>query len=95
MDAGTTVFLKDKLLVTGWLIRRLYSNQPEKLAALPFGLDSGNLGLLHFVRHSPEIYPLFEEDRFLQHSLQMKSRKIRQYYPIMSILHMAGAVSFG
>lgn len=58
LDVAPERFLEDKLLVTGWLIQKLKFNQ-----RLPFRLAPQCAEFRKFIRNSPEIYHLYEEDR--------------------------------
>lgn len=58
LDVAPERFLEDKLLVTGWLIQKLKLNKK-----LPFRLVPQCKEFREFIRNSPEIYHLYEEDR--------------------------------
>lgn len=90
LDVGPATFLEDKMIVTAWLIRKLQLD-----SNLPFRLSPTCPAFLHFLRNSPEIYGLYDEDRILQHQVQMKKVRMWNYHPLWGTMHMVGAVLYG
>lgn len=87
LDVVPERFLEDKLLVTGWLIEKL---KLDKL--LPFELSPHSENFKNFIRNSPEIYHLYEEDLYLRQ--RAKSYQPWRYQALWPTVHMLGAVAY-
>lgn len=85
VDVSPETFLKDKLLVTSWLIEKLGAHKEY-----PFNQPSTSKEFLDFVRKSPRIYDLFEEDRVVLNHAD----KSWYYNPVWGTLHMLGALIY-
>ena len=88
LDVAPERFLEDKQMVTAWLIEKL---KMDKM--LPFKLSPQNKEFRHFIRTSPEIYHLFEEDRYL-HARKAQNIEMWTYELVWQSLHVIGAVSY-
>jgi hypothetical protein len=88
LDVAPERFLEDKQMITGWLIQKL---KMDKL--LPFQLGPFSKEFRHFIRNSPEIYHLYEEDRYL-HSRKAENVEIWTSEIVWQSMHVIGAVSY-
>ncbi|CAM6001404.1 unnamed protein product [Sphagnum balticum] len=89
MDVVPERFLEDKLLVTGWLLQKL------KLEPL-LDFDFNNYRcerFLQFIRQSPGINPLYEEDAYLLRR-SATFTKFELKGNLWSSLHIVGASGF-
>lgn len=88
LDVAPERFLEDKQMITGWLIQKLKLDKQ-----LPFKLGPHNKEFRAFIRSSPEIYHLYEEDRYLfarhAQNIEMWTHEV-----IWQSMHMVGAVAF-
>lgn len=93
LDVSPQRFLEDKLLVTGWLIDKL--GYRRRLSS-HFKLHSTSQGLLQFLRDSPSIYWLYQEDHsWQQDALRAQTQqRLFTYNRIWRSAHVAGAISF-
>lgn len=73
------------MIVTGWLITRLGLHKQLK-----FSLHSPSNEYRDFLRKSPEIYHLYEEDRYLHARDELKAVKIFTYNNAWLSLHVVG-----
>lgn len=89
LDVVPERFLDDKLMVTSWLIQKL--KRKEKL---PFSLHFTSPGLLEFVRQSPGLYPLFEEDLYLIEREAKGAHNMSSYHTMWFGMHLIGATAF-
>jgi hypothetical protein len=107
LDVSPHYFLQVKLMVTKWLIEkqvnfnnRRYTQYSGKNGsnrfhlAKPFPLNEENI--LKFVRKSPLIYGLYEEDHMhlLAYSGEQQQQHTDGMTPIYGHLHMLGAIGF-
>ena len=79
LDVLPQRFLEDKLRVTGWLIDKLAANVDSRYSRqrLPFRIGARSASLLDFVRNSPEIYHLYDEDHnWQQQEVQRRLVKV-------------------
>lgn len=93
LDVSPQRFLEDKLLVTGWLLEKLgYS---RKLSPY-FKLHSTSQGLLEFLRASPEVYWLYQEDHNWRQDAAraLSQHRLFTYNRLWRSAHISGAVSF-
>ena len=93
LDVLPERFLEDKLRVTSWLIEKLgYRNK------LPFRLGSRSLGLLEFLRKSPDIYHLYDEDHNhvadAARQASEERRRLFTYNHLWRSAHMIGAITY-
>lgn len=87
-DVSSDRFLEDKLLVTRWLLQRLGAHK-----ILPFSLGVNSRPFREFLRQSPGIYMLYEED----HKYVGESPSLEPVWPYETwwcSLHILGAVSY-
>ena len=89
LDVEPERFLEDKQMITGWLIQKLGLDKK-----LPFSLGPLNMEFREFLRNSPEIYHLYEEDRYLRTRHRQKNIQIWSYELIWESMHVIGAVSY-
>jgi len=94
LDVLPQRFLEDKLRVTSWLIEKLgYRNK-----LLPFRLGSHSPELLEFLRKSPDIYHLYDEDHnHLADAARQASeerRRLFTYNHLWRSAHMIGAITY-
>jgi hypothetical protein len=83
-------FLEEKLIVTAWLINALNGDK-----ALPFRLTPGNKEFRYFLRQSPKIYELYEEDHPFRDTKEVPSLEdVGPYTPLWCSLHIVGAVCY-
>lgn len=87
LDVEPERYLDQKLLVTGWLIKKLGLRHHLK-----FTLRPHDNRFLEFLRESKGLYHLYPEDRYIKH-LNPKFHEWR-YHPIWNSLHMLGAIGF-
>ena len=92
LDASNSAYLEDKLIVTGWLIERLISIDSN--LELPFKVQPSDNRFLEFIRNSPEIYHLYEEDKVLISQTKAKRVQMWNYHPLWSSMHMLGAIAY-
>jgi hypothetical protein len=88
LDVAPERFLDDKLMITKWLIQKL---KMDKL--LPFRLSPHNKEFRDFIRNSPEIYHLYEEDRF-QSVRKSENQTFLDNTVLIQSAHMFGAVAY-
>lgn len=88
LDVAPERFLEDKQMITAWLIEKL---KMDKM--LPFKLSPHNKEFRHFIRNSPEIYHLYEEDRYL-HARKAEKIEMWTYELVWQSLHVIGAVTY-
>ncbi len=88
LDVAPERFLEDKLMVTGWLIYKLKMDN-----LLPFPLSSNSKEFRRFIRTSPLIYHLYEEDRYL-YARKAENIEMWTYEIVWESLHMIGAISY-
>lgn len=88
LDVAPERFLEDKQMITGWLIQKLKLDKQ-----LPFRLGPHNKEFREFIRNSPEIYHLYEEDRYL-YARQAQKIEIWSSEVIWQSMHIIGAVSY-
>jgi hypothetical protein len=88
LDVAPERFLEDKQMITGWLIQKLKMDH-----LLHFRLGPHNKEFREFIRNSPEIYHLYEEDRYLNarkaQNLDMWNNEV-----LWQSAHIIGAVSY-
>jgi hypothetical protein len=89
LDVEPARFLEDKQMVTGWLIEKLGIDHH-----LPFRLGPHSKEFREFLRNSPEIYHLYEEDRYLKLRESQKKIDIWSYELQWQSAHIMGAVSY-
>lgn len=89
LDVEPTRFLEDKMIVTGWLINKLGLEKD-----LDFSLSSPSNEYREFLRKSPEIYHLYEEDRYLHARDELKAVKIWTYNGAWLSFHCLGAIIY-
>jgi hypothetical protein len=87
LDVVPERFLEDKLIVTAWLIEKMRLKHK-----LPFSLSPDNEEFKRFIRNSPGIYHLYDEDKYILH--RGKRIKVFNYHSFWSSLHMVGACSY-
>ena len=88
LDVAPDRFLEDKIMITGWLIQKL---KMDKM--LPFRLGPHNKEFREFIRNSPEIYHLYEEDRYLN-IRKAQNLNIWNNEIYWQSAHMIGAISY-
>lgn len=88
LDVAPERFLEDKQMITGWFIEKLGMEKQ-----LPFRLGPHNKEFRHFIRSSPEIYHLYEEDRYLN-SIRAQNIEIWTSELIWQSMHVIGAMSY-
>jgi len=89
LDVDAERFLEDKQMITGWLIEKLKLDH-----LLPFSLSGTSEDFRNFLRCSPEIYYLFEEDRYLRTRETHKSLNLFSYEIMWESAHMIGACTY-
>lgn len=91
LDVLPQRFLEDKLRVTGWLIEKLGYRR-----RLPFKLHPFSQGLLEFLRESPEIYYLYNEDHqwAAEKDRAERTPRLFTYNRLWRSCHMVGAISY-
>ena len=101
LDVVPERYLEDKLMVTTWLMEKLQKrkllNNSEKAEYIPdmhFSLNCRDPRFLSFIRESPGIYHLFEEDVYIQHRNRTGMHKISEYHILWFSLHLIGATGF-
>jgi hypothetical protein len=90
LDVVPERFLEEKLIVTGWLIEKL----KYKSSSLPFHLSPHDPFFLDFIRSSPLIYHLYEEDKYILNRGKRHHARLFIYNSLWHILHMMGACSY-
>lgn len=86
LDVEPARFLEDKQMITGWLIEKLGMR-----SKLKFKLNATNLEFREFLRNSPEIYFLYEEDRYIR---SLPHTKHTQMWSYDAVFHMIGAITY-
>lgn len=98
LDVVPERFLEDKLMVTTWLIQKLQKKQQHNkesvIQKLPFSLHYSNPQVLTFIRQSPGLYHLYEEDVYLQNRNRIGTHKLSEYHTMWFSLHLIGATGF-
>lgn len=101
LDVVPERYLEDKLMVTSWLMEKQQTfrirNNKKKAALvsdLPFSLNCRDPRFLSFIRQSPGLYHLFEEDVYLQHRNLTGNHNISEYHILWFSLHLIGATGF-
>lgn len=89
LDVVPERFLEDKLMVTAWLVQKMGRKE-----ALPFSLHYSDPRFLSFIRESPGLYHLFEEDLYLQKRNRRGKHKLSTYHPLWFSIHLIGASGF-
>jgi hypothetical protein len=100
LEVSPEKFLSEKLLATSWLIDKLTDTLSME-HRLPFPLPSTtqslqskpSSNLLHFIRSSPAIYYLYEEDYHILHQ-RKRYRGISKAYYYYQYWHMLAAVGY-
>lgn len=82
-------YLEDKLIVTGWLLEKLNLDKE-----LPFPMSPYSKDFLQFIRDSPDLYPLYEEDRYIKKREELHKIRTFKYPLVWSLLHLLGASGF-
>lgn len=89
LDVSPERFLEDKVMITGWLIQKLGMDK-----MLPFRLGPHNIQFREFLRKSPEIYHLFEEDRYIHARNKDANLQLFNNAVLSQSAHIIGAVSY-
>jgi len=89
LDVEPARFLDDKIMVTGWLIEKLKLEDE-----LLFSINSVSEDFKDFLRSSPEIYYLYEEDRYLHARESLKYFEIFSYNQTWLSFHVLGAIGY-
>ena len=91
LDVVPDRFLEDKLIVTGWLIEKLKMDSMVDFDVNDFRSEK----FLEFLRQSPDIYHLYDEDIYLgQRGFTAYNKFSIKQGNLWGSMHILGAISF-